>query len=168
MPSVIVATVGGETSNSYVTLAEFLDFADDFLNAAISSNPDENTQALFMARRKLEKFSYRGAKTDEAQALLFPRRGAPKLNGQWISSVSTYPVEVYAEDEIPQPIKDAQCQLAIAYLGGFDETGTEAVESLIDGVRGTVNFKPIRNVGSMPTEVMQMIDHLLVKAISYR
>src|SRR5262249_399778 len=68
--------------------------------------------------------------------------------------------EVYASDEIPQSVKDEQCELALAYLDGFDDGQEDAIDSF-PAAAVTVKFRSQRPSGGIPAVVQQLICGLL-------
>ena len=103
----IEATVGGENSNSYITLAEAEDYFAERLHAdawAGASEADKE-KALLTACRHLEQLRYwdgnRPAFTDPRQRLRFPRVIDTDAAGAFV---------------IPHPVKEAQCEEALALL----------------------------------------------------
>lgn len=103
----IEATVGGESSNSYVTLAEAEAYFAERLHsdAWAGASESDKEKALLTACRRLERLRYwdgnQPALTDPRQALTFPRTRDVDADGSYI---------------IPQPVKDAQCEEALALL----------------------------------------------------
>ena len=104
----IVATVGGTTANSYVTLVEAQAYFDArFGSDAWDDASDPNQEkALLQAARQLSAFRFRGYKNNPAQALPFPRAYPLHSDpGSFASVVST-----------PTVIKYAQCEQALSIL----------------------------------------------------
>lgn len=98
----IEATAGSETANSFVTLDEAEAYFAERLDVAAWTAADDATKerALVMATRMLERLRWHGARASAAQALGWPRAGAPG-----------------AEDgTIPPVIQQAQCEEALAWL----------------------------------------------------
>lgn len=128
--STLVVTVGGASSNSYVTLAVFNTYCEQRLNVDSfdEAQPDDKIRALLMATRRLDRENWIGQKASTTQALVWPRSGIYKPDGYG---------EQYSSAEIPQLVKDAQCELALAYLGGYGAaTSSDSIsEFSIDGVR---------------------------------
>lgn len=111
-------TVG---TNTYVSDAEadsyFADrlYADDWTGATSG----DQEKALLMAKRLLDQQPFAGERTSTDQILAWPRSG--------ISGVDSATV--------PQAIKDAQCELALAFLREdlTADDGTRGVRSLRAG-----------------------------------
>lgn len=105
----LVTTIGGSTSDSYVTLAE----ADDYFDARFGSDvwtapasDADKEKALKQAARHLGRFRFVGQRNSPTQALSFPR-GYPYNDD---------PERQSAALAIPQTIKDAQCEEALSLL----------------------------------------------------
>lgn len=112
------ATVGGSASDSYVTLAA----ADAYFAARFSSDAWEDAsdsdqeKALRQAARNIGRFRFVGYRSSPSQALAFPR--AYPYNDD--------PERQSATLAIPQSIKDAQCEEAIALLQAVADPGGDA------------------------------------------
>jgi hypothetical protein len=124
---VITATVGSASANSFVTSAECDTYHEGRLNATAWSDAvsDDKNRALVEAQRELNTLSYEGNRVDSAQALQWPRWNACNPDG---TGSSFY----YLSTEIPQRMKDAQCELALEFL----KSGTTDLAALpsTDGV----------------------------------
>lgn len=108
MALVIENGSGVADANSYATVAEARAYAAARgLTLPATDGPVET--ALVLACDKLESYRYKGAKTDPANPLEWPRT-AVYLPGA---------ASALADDSIPVKLKQAQCQLA------FDSTQTE-------------------------------------------
>lgn len=152
--STIVETAGSATANSYVTLAEFITYCERRLSveAFDGAEPDDKVRALLMAAKRLERESWLGDRVTATQALAWPRCGAPKQDAD---SWGSY----YLTTEIPQAIKDAQCELALSLLDGFDDGEEDAIDSFsADGV--SVKFRRDKPAGGLPVAVSQLISGL--------
>ena len=116
------ATLGGSSSNSYVTLAEADLIASNLPFAAewAALTDDEKTNGLIVSTRWLETLNYNGDRCTTTQRLKWPRKGA-ECDGQ--VSVCT---------EIPYAIKEAEVILAYQYVldpksfPGFGGAGGDA------------------------------------------
>lgn len=170
MPSVIVTTIGGSTSNSYIDVAAADLFLDDRLDATkwTSATADNKTRALLMAAQRLDRENWLGNRVTTTQRLAWPRIDVAKIDPVGIGFGFSFGhhhhghhfVEVYKSDEIPQPVKDAQIELALAYLEGFDDGGEDAMDSFsADGV--SINFRASRLDGGLPPRVQQLIAELI-------
>jgi hypothetical protein len=116
----LAVTVG---TNSYVTLAEAETYMASRIGTAAwdDANQSERTAALLMATRRIESMRFRGIKYLETQTMEFPRV-------MWGQGQTRYSEEHerYSEmsklagwmgdDEVPQSVKDAQCEEALAIV----------------------------------------------------
>src|SRR5262245_25159109 len=124
--SVLVATAGGASSNSYGTLAEAQTYFSRklYTDAWYAADSEQQEYALLMATERLERLDYLGIVVTDTQALKWPRQ----LNesGDLIRN--------YATTTVPTPVKNAQFELAQWLLltnGGTQSTGSAGdVESL--------------------------------------
>jgi DnaT-like ssDNA binding protein len=169
MPSVIVTTVGAANANSYVDVTAADNYFDDRLDAAVwtAAVTADKTRALLMAANRLQNENWLGNRVTSTQRLAWPRIDVAKVDpvgaafgygGRWGYGYQFS--EVYKSDEIPQPVKDAQCELALAYLEGFDDGEEDAVDSFsADGV--SVEFRASRPDGGLPPRVRQLIGGLI-------
>ncbi|HKX32093.1 MAG TPA: DnaT-like ssDNA-binding protein [Blastocatellia bacterium] len=162
MPT-LITIIGGETCNSYCTLAE----ADQILDERLSTDawrdavPDDRERALIMAARRLDQELWLGDRVKTTQRLAWPRIGVEKRDpagigyGDFVISTS---LDWYPSDAIPELIKQAQVLLALAYLEGFRETGERIREHSMDGLTVKKDFE--RSGLALPVEVQQLIDGL--------
>ena len=122
MAVTIDATVGGANANSYMTLAE----ADAFVEAMVlstdaaqwdSGNTDSRNRALTAAAQRLDRERFLGARTNDTQALQWPREGVRKPDTYVRSYTSGFPFRLtedyYTNTEIPDQVKRAQIELAV-------------------------------------------------------
>jgi hypothetical protein len=122
VPITITATPGSATANSFVTAAEMTAYCDARLNASIWTAADAQLPALVEATRDLSLLDYEAERTDDVQALSWPRQYAINPDAPTGSADPTIPVLIdglpvyFADDEIPQRVKDATCELALQYL----------------------------------------------------
>jgi hypothetical protein len=119
------ATVGGASSNSYVTLEEANTYLAGRLHADTwtSASDSDKEKALLTACRHVEQLRYwdgnRPAFTDPRQRLTFPRVQDIDADGAFI---------------IPQSVKEAQCEEALALLArGAEQESRRALQA--SGVR---------------------------------
>lgn len=93
--------------NSYLTRAEAGTYFADRLYASDWSDADGEDQdrAMLMACRELNRQHWLGAIASATQRLAWPRTGLVDAEGR-----------VIAATVVPQAIKDAQSELALAYL----------------------------------------------------
>ena len=117
------ATVGGTSSDSYVTVA----FADTYFGKRLyvtdwtAATNDDKEKALQLATVTMENQRWKGTKATTTQALEWPRNGTYDQNGY-----------SYENDEIPTPIANGVCELALSLLGSdrTADTGTEGFKSM--------------------------------------
>ena len=148
------ATVGGETANSYVTVAD----ADDYFtgrldNALWSTTAPRKQAALAMATVRLNLEQYGGQTTTSVQALQWPRNYIVDYEGH----------NVYIpNDVIPPELTYATCELALHYMK--QEAGEFSVdefdlETLTSYKVGPLDFG-IKNgykADRLPTKVQNML-----------
>lgn len=141
--TVLIATPGGTTSNSYVTLAEAKTY---FLRKLYTSDwdavdDDRKETALLMACQRLEQEDYVGILVDEDQALKWPR----------MKDDSGDLIRNYAVNAVPQPMKNAQCELALWYLQNTNAitVNPEAIGSIKIG-----NSVEIRTATNLDTSTL--------------
>lgn len=162
----IDTTIGGASANSYASMDEAETYLDSRLNivAWFDAGPDDRKRALLMAAQRLDRENWLGNRATSTQRLAWPRADVRKVDSVGIG-FSGYSWdfgwgESYSTTEIPQPVKDAQCELALAYLEGFDDGVKDAVESYsIDGV--SKKFRATRPHGGLPPRVLQLIGGLI-------
>lgn len=135
-------TVG---ENSYVTEAELTAYATD-RGVTLTGASD---MLLIQAMDYIETRVYQGTKTDEAQALEWPRTGT-----------------IYADDEIPQPLKNAQMTAAMLYDAGEDPLGTLGPRVTQETVVGavSVSYSDTGNQSNIYTKLNALLRPLLGSA----
>lgn len=164
-------TIGGANANSYATLAEAESFFDARLNSSawLTANEDNQTRALLMAAQRLDVETWRGNRFTSTQRMAWPRFGVPKVDPV-VSGYYGFPayglnyVDQYPTDQIPQSLKDAQCELAIAYLEYYP--GTVITKMTQGGV--TVEMERPSLPGGLPPRVMQLIGGLILGNVLVR
>lgn len=124
----IDATLGGSAADSYVTLAA----AETYFSARFGSDAwdaaseADQEKALKQAARHVDRFSFLGRRNSPTQARAFPR-GYPYNDD---------PDKLSTALAIPQAIKDAQCEEALAILSSTATGGIAERASLqAQGVR---------------------------------
>ncbi len=127
MPTPIDATVGGADSNSFMLESEVDTYLDDRLNAEAwnaETDGDRKIRAMIEATREITRLSFIGKRTDDIQELSWPRFEAenPDLPD---SDDGLGSITFYADDEIPDRVKNAQAELALEFLkaGSTDIAG---------------------------------------------
>lgn len=112
-------------ANSYATVAEARAYALARGLSLPAADADVE-KALVLACDKIETYRFKGNKTDEANALEWPRAGV---------YVGASSVEL-ANDEIPDRLKMAQAQFAAESAGGTSlqptGTGREVIRTKVD------------------------------------
>jgi len=109
----IVTTIGGSTTNSYITVAEYSAYADNFgwvIGNDASAHEDQLRRATVYINRV---YNFVGDTQYQFQSMAWPR-----LTTQLIEGWSINP------DTVPQDIKDAQAELAFLVHGGTDLMAT--------------------------------------------
>lgn len=122
MAATIHATLKGESSNSYVTLAEANSYFETSPDDSTWTNKsdDQKNRALISACRWIDSLNYYGDRCDEGQALKWPRNN---LEVDDVEMVCT---------AIPNNIKYAQYELAKALANDTDAmTGNKGTEGVI-------------------------------------
>jgi hypothetical protein len=150
-----VATVGGSTSNSYVTRANAQTYFDGRLDVDEWTNASgaDKDRSLIMATYRLEHEEFPGTKAaPTSQALEWPRYGTYDQNGTGWDS-----------DEIPTPIERACCELAIALLKSptlLADTGLEGFKQVGIG-GGAVAVQPRASFkgGKLPATVRRLLSN---------
>lgn len=165
------ATVGGANTTSYVTL-EYADayFADHLLLSAVwdAETDDDKKLALIAATRDLERFDYVGDVVATTQALKWPRE---------LEDVNDLILDKYDGTVIPNPLKDATCELAVRKLIARAQglTGVTAGGELLTGVDlGPINLKYDRaseldspsDATGLPLEVARLLAGLRLWSVT--
>lgn len=159
MPSSLVETVASASANTYVTRAQATTFFGNRLNVSswTSATDDQKDQALLQACRRMQDETYAGVPATTTQALAWPRYGACDRDGNEFDS-----------DAIPQIVKDAQCELALALLVSGDDlladTGLEGYRSV---QVGPIAVQPIegRRSGGLPSHVRRILSPVLMTSV---
>jgi len=110
MALTIVATAGSASANSFITLAECETYMEGRGNKALwtaAADSDKNI-ALVEATRELDLLTYTGYRTDDTQALSWPR--------QWAVDPDNPTDQYFDTDEIPTRLKNAQAELAFQFI----------------------------------------------------
>jgi len=106
----IDATVGGASSNSFVTLAESETYMEGRLNVSLwTAATDANKNiALVEATRDLDVKEYPGNRVSATQSLSWPR--------DWAIDPDDPNLDYFDTTEVPTRIKNATCELAMQYI----------------------------------------------------
>lgn len=132
----INATVGSASANSFVTEAEMDTYAEGRLNATAWTSDAAALPALVEATRDISDLLFIGTRVDATQALSWPRAYAINPDAPVDPESPLLEEYVYfAENVVPQRVKDATCELALEYL----KAGTRdlAVADASEGVKRT-------------------------------
>jgi hypothetical protein len=154
----IDTTIGGAVANSYATVDEFKAY---WLTRLIPSGQDEPgsfgdsdiENALMMATSELDREGWLGDAVSSEQALSWPRVSVYNRNGY-----------IVASDSIPQPIKDATCELAYALLLDPEMTSDDGFDrfSHVSLNQGEVDLTIRQGVsGGLPSKVTRLISEFL-------
>ncbi len=133
MAATITATLKGETSNSYVTLAE----ANTYFETAPEESTwddksdDQKNRALISACRWIDTLNFLGDRCDNDQALKWPRNNYHVDNVELVCTA------------IPSNIKSAQYELARALANDTDAiTGNKGTDGTYEEVKlGDIEVK---------------------------
>lgn len=147
---VLDATVGGASSNSYVTLQA----ADAYFLGRLSTDEwddadeDGRSAALIMATSWLDTERYVGSIVSILQKLVWPRFGAFSRNGNYL---------IYTA--IPQMVMDATCELALAILNDPSIFGDSEISDFTHLRVGDVDVTP-RFVprSALPLHVLRILE----------
>lgn len=166
----LVATVGSDTANSYVTVTEAEAY---FATAALttawdSASTPERESALITATARLDQHAFvgvpvnslNGTATGTTQALQWPRAYAKAPSGAY-----------YLTTIIPEPIKRATYKLAYQLLASPTFLQPTGLEGFKRAKVGPIDVEPRGSVGSgeLPDDVVREIDHLLdVSPLTFR
>ena len=148
MPTVI-ATPGASDANSYLTVAEANAYHASRLFNDVWLNADDATKetALIWATRVLDREEWKGYRTEEIQALRWPRTSVYDRDGYYI-----------ADNVVPKFLKDATAELAflLATADRSAETGTEGFKKIKVGPI-EIELDSTDRVETISKEVYQMI-----------
>ena len=152
MAITLVNTVGAATANTYVDITAAQAFIDGLIQnpdvvAWGTSTTDEKNRALFSAAQRIDRERFLGARTNDAQALEWPRSGVKKPYTYSSTYNALYPSNLqpafYADNEIPQRVKDAQIHLAVYLNNNKDGLDLSGFEDFNEISIGNINVKPI-------------------------
>jgi hypothetical protein len=124
MTVTLVATVGADDANSYITVSTADDLAELAFDAAVwaDADADDQRRALIQATAQLDVLPWVGERATETQALAWPRTDAV-INGRPIP-----------DDEIPREVEQATFDVAVALLQEAASPTAPATGSLIPGI----------------------------------
>lgn len=147
MALTIVATVGSASANSYADESE----ADAYLEARLHSDAwwdaddADRRKALVEAARELDNLPWLGTRSDATQVLEWPREWVRDPDTPISDPGQDYPY--YADDVVPERVKDAQVELALEFLRA-GTTDLSVRDSQLDvqseGVSGAVSTQYVK------------------------
>lgn len=87
--------------SAYIDITDASSYFAERLHTEAWDNAEDTDRdkSLAMATKLIDRLNFLGDKTDESQELQFPR---------------------FSDNEVPQDIKDACCEIALKLLDGFD------------------------------------------------
>lgn len=147
----IIATPGAADANSYVTLAEAEILAssmvkDDDVLLWDDTGGDDKARALWMATQRIDRELFLGTKTNDDQALEWPRTGVRKPGSYVNVYANGFPFRqserYFGNDEIPDQIKKAQTFLAIYLNNNRGGLGLSGLEDYKNVQVGPLNVTP--------------------------
>jgi len=147
----LVNTVGSATANTYVDLTAAQAFIDglvenDDITTWASSTTDQKNRALFSAAQRIDRERFLGARTNDVQALEWPRTGVKKPYTYTSTYNALYPSNLqpafYADNEIPDRVKHAQIHLAVYLNNNKDGLDLSGFEDFNEISIGNINVKP--------------------------
>ncbi len=162
----LVVTVSGEDSNSYTTLAEGNTYFEGRLHCSDwteASNPDKEKSLIQSARIFNQYVDWIGLKTDEDQALQWPRKnicydGVSYFDcGTWLSLSCEYSW-ILDSTAIPQIIKDAQCELSLVLLPSDTQSSADLSSLSFAGLK--MDIKKSSSLKIIPDHVWQIVSSL--------
>ena len=141
MALTIDATVGGASSNSFITLAEAETYMEGRGNKSTwtDASADEKNIALVEATRDISLMCFIGVRASDTQALSWPR--------DWAINPDDPNNAYYENTVIPQRVKDATAEYAFQYIkAGSTDVGalnplTNVKKKVVD-VLSTEYFSP--------------------------
>jgi len=154
----IDATVGGASTNSYVTLAEANAYFADRAHSSAWEEEENQDQALITASRVIDwHVTWKGTRATGTQSMDWPRSG-----------VYDKVAILYPEDVIPPDVKTAVFEMALASLGSdrtqdSDLAGISEVRAaslMIKADDGLYNTKP----DTIPDHIWKILEGLTTKS----
>lgn len=157
-------TIGGSAANSYVSVSDADTYFDERPNSSTwtgETDADKKERALIAATRRLDQEDFEGSPVNPltgtssgtTQSLKFPRYDVEDPDG-W----------TYLHSVIPEPLKLATMELALAYLGASSDplanTGLEGFEEV---KLGPITVKPRHSqvAAELPENVLDLIQHMM-------
>lgn len=157
------STIGTTTANSYISVADADVYFGNSLYATAWANltdsdtdTDTKCKALISATRLLDsKYEFDGTKTDNDQALSFPRYGIVNRDGY-----------SYDSDMLPKSLQNATAELALTLLtnatGTYADPETAGIARVKAGTIDVVFDKEDRS-NSVPDNIENIIRHLILE-----
>lgn len=142
------ATIGGSTSNSYVTEAEASNYFADSLQGDSWTGLTAKEAALVSSTRYLDMLDWEGQKTDESQSLELPREYMYDINS-----------ELVGNDVIPEKVKQAVYELAL-YMGSNPDsfsTADTTTKIKVDVIEIEQEVIEFGSYSSLPLRVRNLI-----------
>jgi hypothetical protein len=173
MAVVIDATVGGVSANSYLSLVDAQSMIDGMVLSADvtawgTATTDAKNRALVSAAQRLDRERFLGARSNDDQAMQWPRTGVRKPD----TYINTYAVgfpfrittDYFTDEEIPDQVKRAQVELAV-YLNnntdGISLSGLEDYKSVsIGSISVTTNTTGAVGADKIPPMVERYLTGL--------
>lgn len=139
MAVTIDPSVGGASSNSFVTLAEAQAYMDGRLNESAweSATADSQNRALVEATRDISVLTWKGTRASSTQALSWPRWFVLNPDLPWAG------VTYYASTVIPDRVKNATCELALQYIkaGTTDVAAQDPLQNITEKTIGPLTTR---------------------------
>lgn len=170
MAITIVATVGGASSNSFVTEVEQIAYMATRLNAGAWTTvtgtdcTEPEKKAMIEATRDISRRTWQGRPATTTQALAWPR--------WWVQNPDSPVGFLYDTDEIPDRVKTATMELAFQYLkqGTEDLAAADPNAGVIEKTVGPITTRwessSVRPQGiDRLTRVMREIGPLLDESV---
>lgn len=161
----LIATVGGTTSNSYVTLADAESYMVNRINNAVNGNwsytsagvartNEEKSAALVTATLRIDEEQFRGSKVSTTQALKWPRYDALDEDGY-----------AYLTTIIPEPVKQATYLVALELLRA-DFLQEDYMGNFSYFQSGAVQIKQFTqtSAGKLPAEARRLLRYLMLSS----
>lgn len=149
MAIVITATPGSASANSFATEAEFIAYAATLAvvptgtTVAGSACSEAEKKALVMAYRAFNNFAWLAYRTTSTQAGAWPRSYCPNPDVPGIADLADLALLYFADDIVPDRIKNGQIELALAIIGG-GTTDIFAADSTAGVIEKTVDVLTTR------------------------
>ena len=124
------STLGGITTNSYVTLADADAYFEDRMHSSVWDSFSEQEKVLITSSQMLDWYTkWKGNKATAAQSMQWPRTGAIRPDGT-----------VIADDALPPEVKTAVFELAFSNIGS-DRTSDDPLAGIGQLKAGSLMIK---------------------------